>query len=245
MCFLDEGKEKRCTEGESQRCGFCRCRCMHLFLLSDFKRVRDGFFAWDQTVYPQAPEKERRMPVSSGLLTIIEKLRSVYHSLSSPLTPWSTPYCQHISTYHISTQQGSGWGSSKEKLNSHLRRVHGTTHPERKCSFLPNLFKVVCLFRCQAVKGHNYLLNDGLILDCRCWLADLPHTLSIMYLLCYFTSHIHTAKSVVVSDDPLMVFIPCTVPQLGSQNRNMIALPRGKKPLWNYSGHNNCRFSLV
>lgn len=81
-------------------------------------------------------------------------------------------------------------------------------HPERKGHFLPNILKVVCLFRWWAEKEHNYLLNDGLTLPCRCLLADLLHALSIIYLLCYFTSHVHAAKSVVVSDDLLWFSCP-------------------------------------
>lgn len=283
ICVLScwrKGKEKWCTEGERQRCGFCRCECTRLFLLADLERVRAGFFPWDKTVYSQMLEKEGRMPLSSDPVTKTEKLRSVHHLPSSPQPPgthrtvstsaaqgvltsrwaaspgWATSseagpqrksYMEKVWGLHVnmprlqqrylllkySTElryQGSGWGSSKEELTSHLRWVHGMRQqPEREGHFLPNILQAVCLFRWWAEKGENYLLNDGLTLPCRCLLADLLHALSIIYLLWYFTGHVHAAKNVVVSDDPLMVSMPCIVPQLGSQNRNMIAVPLGEE----------------
>lgn len=122
-----KGKEKWCTEGKSQTCGFCRCGCMHLFLLADFKRVGAGFFPWDWTVYPQMPEKEGRMPLSSDLLTRREKLGSVHCLPSSPLTPWNTPYCQHIHNSgsarfemsRISWLDNTKWSWTPEKI------IHG------------------------------------------------------------------------------------------------------------------------
>lgn len=75
-------------------------------------------------------------------------------------------------------------------------------------------------------EGAQFL--NGLVLPCRSLLAASLHTLSVTYLLCYFTSHVHDAKSVaVVYDDPLMVFMPCIAWQ--SQNRNRIVVHLGEE----------------
>lgn len=77
--------------------------------------------------------------------------------------------------------------------------------PERKGHFLPNILGVSI----QIVGREGAQLFNGLVLPCTSLLAAFLHTLSITYLLWYFTSHVHDAKSVaVVYDDLLMVFMP-------------------------------------
>ena len=121
-----KGKEKWCTESESHRCGFCRCGCMHFFLLADLKSK-----GW---ILPMGPNslpsnaREGRQDVSIFRpVTRREKLRSVHHLRSSPLTPWNTLYCQHICSSGITRFEMSciSWLDKTKWSWTPERIVHG------------------------------------------------------------------------------------------------------------------------
>lgn len=92
--------------------------------------------------------------------------------------------------------QGKSWTFTVSSPVSHSPGTYspGSTSP----IFFPNIWEVMCLFRWWAQKRCDNSLNNALTLSCRWLLTDLLQVFSIVYLICYFTSHIHTAKRVVL-----------------------------------------------